>query len=437
VKYSILTFGCRVNQADSFEFEESLRASGAVAARAEDADLIVVNTCTVTGAADQGARSLIRRIARDNAKARIVVTGCYATREPAALESLPHVARLVPNQEKDHFVQVLRNPAVATEMGIGAFEADPAGEVSAALRFGEDDGSCGAHLQPGVMGRTAYPLRVQTGCDETCAFCIIPSTRGASRSRPLAGVLVEVERLAGAGYKEIWLVGVHLGSYGRDLAERESLAGLLRALDSVSGDVTFRISSLEPMDCSPDIVDLLAKSGRFAPHLHLPLQHGTDRVLGLMRRPYTRDFYMDLVGYIHARLPYASIGTDLIAGLPGESEDDAEESADAIARLPLSYLHVFPYSDRPGTAAAAMTPKVASADAKRRAGRLRAIGARLAARFARSQVGTVRPGLTLDDGTTVLTDNFLKVSIPPGLERNVRVRVRIDSDEPALVGRLV
>jgi threonylcarbamoyladenosine tRNA methylthiotransferase MtaB len=437
MKYAIFTFGCRVNQADSFEFKESLRASGAVAAPAEDADLIVVNTCTVTGAADQGARNLIRRIARDNAKARIVVTGCYATREPAALALLPHVVRLVPNHEKDHFVRVLRNPAAATEMGTGAFEADPAGDVSAALRFGEDDGSCGAQLQPGVMGRTAYPLRVQTGCDETCAFCIIPSTRGASRSRPLAEVLVEIERLVAAGYKEIWLVGVHLGSYGRDLREPESLAGLLRALDTIGGDVTFRISSLEPMDCSLDIVDLVAKSGRFAPHFHLPLQHGTDRVLGLMRRPYTRGFYMDLVGYIHTRLPYASIGTDLIAGFPGESEDDAEESADAIARLPLSYLHVFPYSDRPGTAAAAVTPKVASADAKRRAGRLREMGARFAARFAWSQAGTVRPGLTLDDGTTVLTDNFLKVSIPPGLERNVRVRVRIDSDEPALVGRLV
>jgi threonylcarbamoyladenosine tRNA methylthiotransferase MtaB len=191
------------------------------------------------------------------------------------------------------------------------------------------------------------------------------------------------------------------------------------------------------MDCSPDIVYLVGKSGRFAPHFHLPLQHGTDRVLGLMRRSYTRDFYMDLVGHIHARLPYASIGTDLIVGFPGESDDDAEESADAIARLPLSYLHVFPYSDRPGTAAAAVTPKVASADAKRRAGRLRAIGARFAARFARSQVGTVRPGLTLDDGTTVLTDNFLKVSIPPGLERNVRVRVRIETDTQALAGRVV
>jgi threonylcarbamoyladenosine tRNA methylthiotransferase MtaB len=437
MKYSILTFGCRVNQADSFEFEESLRARGATEAAPGQADLVVVNTCTVTGAADQGARNLIRRIARDNAKARIVVTGCYATREPAALAGLPHVARLVPNHEKDHFVRILRNRAAAIEMGIGALEEDAAGDVSTVQPLGGGDGACGAALEPGAMGRTAYPLRVQTGCDETCAFCIIPSTRGASRSRPLAEVLVEVERLGAAGYKEIWLVGVHLGSYGRDLREPGSLAGLLRALDTIGGDVTFRISSLEPMDCSPDIVDLVAKSGRFAPHFHLPLQHGTDRVLGLMRRPYTRDFYMDLVGYIHARLPYASIGTDLIAGFPGESEDDAEESADAIARLPLSYLHVFPYSDRPGTAAAAMTPRVASADARRRAGRLREIGARFAARFARSQVGTVRPGLTLDDGTTVLTDNFLKVSIPPGLERNVRVRVRIDSDEPALVGRLV
>jgi threonylcarbamoyladenosine tRNA methylthiotransferase MtaB len=322
-------------------------------------------------------------------------------------------------------------------MGIGAFEEDAAGDVSTAQRFGEGDGSCGAHLQPGVMGRTAYPLRVQTGCDETCAFCVIPSTRGASQSRPLAEVFAEVERLAAAGYKEIWLVGVHLGSYGRDLHEPKSLAGLLRALDSVSGDVTFRISSLEPMDCSQDIIDLVATSGRFAPHFHLPLQHGADRVLGLMRRPYMRDFYMDLVGYIHARLPYAAIGTDLIVGFPGESEDDAEESADAIARLPLSYLHVFPYSDRPGTAAAAVTPKVASADAKRRAGRLREIGARLAARFVRTQVGTVRPGLTLDDGTTVLTDNFLKVSIPPGLARNTRVRVRIEAASPTLTGRVV
>jgi threonylcarbamoyladenosine tRNA methylthiotransferase MtaB len=438
MKYSIITFGCRVNQADSFEFDEGLRLRGATEASPEHADLVIVNTCTVTGAADQGARNLIRRITRANAKAQVVVTGCYATREPAALASLPQVARLVPNHEKHHFVRILRSRGAAAGMGIGVFEDTHDDAALTGRRFGEDEGASeGGAIEPGAMGRTAYPLRVQTGCNETCAFCIIPSTRGASHSRPPAEVFAEVARLAAAGYKEIWLVGVHLGSYGRDLPGPSSLLDLVRALDGAPGDVTFRISSLEPMDCSRDIVDLVAASGRFAPHFHLPLQHGTDRLLELMRRPYPFARYRDLVEYIRGRLPHAAIGTDLIAGFPGESEGEAEASADATSRLPLSYLHVFPYSDRPGTEATAMTSKVTSAEGKRRAGRLREIGAGLATRFVRSQVGTVRPGLTLDDGTTVLTDNFLKVSIPPGLERNVRVRVRIEDDTPALVGRPV
>ncbi len=412
MKYSIHTFGCRVNQADSFEMEERLRARGAVEAPADEADLVVVNTCTVTGAADQGARNLVRRIARRNASARIVITGCYATREPEALASLPGVVRLVPNAGKDALIDGVRP------------------------RRG-DEGHCGTHLEPGVMGRTAYPLRVQTGCDEPCAFCVIPSTRGASRSRTLPEVLAEVERLAAAGYKELWLVGVHLGSYGRNLEPRARLLDLLRALDRAPAGVTFRISSLEPMDCSREIIDLVAGSGRFAPHFHLPLQHGADRVLAAMRRPYSVAPYGDLVEHIRARLPHASIGTDLIVGFPGESEEDARESERVIARLPLSYLHVFPYSDRPGTEAAAMTPKVSPGTVKRRAARLRDLGARFSSEFVRSQLGTIRPGLTLDDGTTVLTDNFLKVAVPPGLARNVRVRVRILTDAPRLVGQVI
>ncbi|MCX6549485.1 MAG: MiaB/RimO family radical SAM methylthiotransferase [Acidobacteria bacterium] len=424
MKYAILTFGCRVNQADSFEFEESLRTRGGVATPPEDADLVVVNTCTVTGAADQGARNLIRRIARDNASARIIVTGCYATREPGDLAALPQVVRIVPNDEKDRFVAMLRSVS--------------AGDVVAG-RFGDGDGEgpCGATIEPGVMGRTAYPLRVQTGCDETCAFCVIPSTRGQSRSREWSAIRADVERLAAAGYKEIWLVGVHLGSYGRDLADATSLTALLRRLDGLPGSVTFRISSLEPMDCSRELVDIMADSGRFAPHVHLPLQHGSDAMLALMRRPYTVSCYNDLVQHIHARLPHASIGTDMVVGFPGEREADAETSAVLVDRLPLSYLHVFPYSDRPGTAAAAMHPKVHPREAKRRAEGLRAIGQRKAAAFARAQLGSVRPGLTIDDGTTVLTDNFLKVRIPPGLPRNTRVQVRLDAADPALTGHVL
>jgi len=410
--YAVVTFGCRVNQADSFEMEERLRARGAVAAPPGEADLVIVNTCTVTGAADQAARNLIRRIARRNEGARIVVTGCYATREPGALASMPGVVRLVPNTRKDGLVRDLCGPS-------------------------EGEGPCGSHIEPGAMGRTAYPLRVQTGCDEHCAFCVIPSSRGPSRSRPVVDVLADVDRLARAGYRELWLVGVHLGSYGRDLEPADSLAGLLRALDGTRGDVSFRISSLEPMDCSPGIVTLVARSGRFAPHFHLPLQHGSERVLASMRRPYSAAFYRDLVGGIRARLPHASIGTDVIVGFPGESETDAQTSESAVAGLPLSYVHVFPYSERPGTAAEGITPEVAPATTKARAARMRNIGAQLSSRFVRSQVGTVRPGLTLDDGTTVLTDNFLKVSIPPGLARNVRVRVRIDSAAPALAGQVV
>ena len=411
MKFAIHTFGCRVNQADSFEIEEGLRARGAAEAPPDEADLVVVNTCTVTGAADQSARTFIRRIARLNASARIVVTGCYATREPDALADLPGVVWLAPNSRKDTLVDDLCGPA--------AVEAH-----------------CGTRLEPGVMGRTACPLRVQTGCDEPCAFCVIPSTRGPSRSRPMADVLADVGRLAAAGYRELWLVGVHLGSYGRDLAPSASLRELLRALDRAPGGVTFRIGSLEPMDCPAEIVALVEGSGRFAPHFHLPLQHGADRVLASMRRPYSADFYGALVRDIRARLPHASIGADVIVGFPGESEADAAAGEETVAALPLSYLHVFPYSDRPGTEASSRTPKVHPAAIKERASRMRDIGDRHAARFLASQLGAVRPGLTIDDGTTVLTDNFLKVKIPPGLARNTRVSVLIASDSPALAGRV-
>lgn len=410
--YAIVTFGCRVNQADSFEFEEGLRQRGAVAAPACDADLVIVNTCSVTGAADQGARRAIRSLARDNPSARIVVTGCYATRSPDDLSHLAQVVRVVPNQQKRGLLRILDD------------EPAPAGR---AKKTGRLDDECPMSISPGAMGRTAYPIGVQTGCDQRCAFCIVPSTRGRSRSRALPEIRDEIRRVAAAGYKEVWLVGVHLGSFGRDLRPAMSLAGLLRDLDCQPGDTTFRLGSLEPMDCTPEVVDLVARSGRFAPHLHLPVQHASDRVLRLMRRPYGFDACRGLMERIRASLPHASIGTDVMAGFPGESDADAEQLIHELESLPLSYLHVFPYSDRPGTAAAAMASKVPAAAIKARAGALREAGRRLTARFVESQIGSVRPGLTIDDGATAVTDNFLRVRIPPGLPRNTRVRVRIDS----------
>jgi threonylcarbamoyladenosine tRNA methylthiotransferase MtaB len=421
VKYSIVTFGCRVNQADSLRIEEDLRAAGGVDVPSTEADLVIVNTCSVTATADQGARQTIRRIARENPSAKIVATGCYATRCEDEVAALPGVLRVVRNDEKLAFV--------TSGLGQGS---SPVGQG-----FSPDGGPCGTPIEPGVAGRTAFTLRAQTGCEERCSYCIIPSTRGASRSLPIDHLAREVARVAAAGFKEVALAGVHLGSYGRDLSPRASLLDLLRALDDVDADVTYRISSLEPMDCTPGIVDLVARSGRFMPHFHLPLQHASDRLLAAMRRPYTLEYYRDLVDGIHARLPHASIGSDMIVGFPGETDDDFAANLAYLPSSPLTHLHVFPYSDRPGTEASKMSGKVHGAVIRDRGNELRRIGAGLASRFRESQAGTVRPGLTLEDGTLVVTDNYLKVRVAPGLLRNTRVRVRISPVSPTFTSGVI
>jgi threonylcarbamoyladenosine tRNA methylthiotransferase MtaB len=409
MKYSIVTFGCRVNQADSLRIEEDLRAAGGVDAPPADADLVVVNTCSVTATADQGARQTIRRIARENPRARIVATGCYATRCEDEVAALPGVIRVVRNAEK-------------LEM------------VRASI---EGAGPCGRPIEPGVAGRTAFTIRAQTGCEERCSYCIIPSTRGRSRSLPIGDLVREVTRVADAGFKEVALAGVHLGSYGRDLTPRTSLLDLMRALDAIARDVTYRISSLEPMDCTRAIVDFVARSGRIMPHFHLPLQHASDRMLAAMRRPYTLEQYRRLLDGIHERLPHASVGTDMIVGFPGESDDDFAANLDYLPVSPLTHVHVFPYSDRPGTDASRMDGKVHGALIRDRGIELRRIGTELSARFRASQTGAVRPGLTLEDGTLVVTDNYIKVRVAPGIPRNTRVLVWIGDGSATVTSRIV
>jgi threonylcarbamoyladenosine tRNA methylthiotransferase MtaB len=409
MKYSVITFGCRVNQADSLAIETDLLAAGAEPAPAGDADLVVVNTCSVTSTADQGARQTIRRIARDNPRARIVVTGCYATRRPSEAGALPNVAQVVCNDDKPQLVPLLKRATTVVPPGFG-------------------DGPCGAAVEPGVAGRTAFTLRVQTGCDEPCSYCIIPATRGAPRSVAVEDVLREVRRAAAAGFKEIALTGVHLGSYGRDLSPQSSLIDLLQILDrqpAFTEPVRFRISSLEPMDCPRALVDLVATSHCFAPHFHLPLQHASDRMLAAMRRPYTIAYYSRLVDGIRSRIPDASIGSDVIVGFPGERENDFEALAEYLERSPLTHVHVFPYSDRPGTAAAAMNDRVPGPVVRERARRIRDVGARLTERFRAAQAGSVHRALTLDDGSVALTGNYLKVAIPAGQPRNRWITARI------------
>ena len=410
MKYAIVTFGCRVNQADSQHLERQLLSQGSSSATPEQADLVIVNTCSVTASADQGARQTIRRIARVNPAARIVVTGCYATRAPDEIQMLPNVLRIVPNDRK-------------------ADLASGESELSTAERFGSGEGSCGAVAAPGVAGRTAFTLRVQTGCAESCSYCIIPTTRGRPRSVPVDTVVEEVAAAVSAGFKEIALTGVHLGSYGRDLANPRSLESLMDSLAKRFPDVLFRISSLEPMDCSQGIVDRVSTKPCFAPHFHLPLQHASDRLLDLMGRPYSISYFAELVSAIRRRLPDAAIGSDVIVGFPGETEADFSDLVAYLESSPLTHLHVFPYSDRPGTAASAMGGKVHGSVVRERAQAIRSISADLATRFKDSQLGRIHRGLTLDDGSVAVTGNYLKLRIPAGHARNEWVKVVVTSHD--------
>ena len=420
MKYAILTFGCRVNQADSLVIEDQLRRRGAVSAPPELADTVIVNTCSVTAGADQGARQAVRRIVRSNPKVNVVVTGCYATREPEDVRSLPNVVQVVGNADKDRLVAGLAASA----------------ELTTADRFDGGDGPCGMRLEPGVAGRTALMMRVQTGCDETCSYCIIPRTRGAGRSRPLPDVLREIRMAVDAGYREIVITGVHLGSYGRDLDDRTTLTTLVRTLSEWPDEVLFRISSLEPMDCTAKIVEAAAESPRIAPHFHLPLQHGSDAIITAMRRPYSPAYYRRLVELIRQRMPDAAIGTDVIVGFPGESPGDFDALCELLNSLPVTYLHVFPYSDRPGTDAAKLAHTVAGSDVRARSREVRAIGERKGADFRRSQQGRTLRALVVDEGFTVVTGNYLKVRTTEWSARNTWVCVRVDGVDP-LVGQVL
>jgi threonylcarbamoyladenosine tRNA methylthiotransferase MtaB len=418
VKYSVITFGCRVNQADALSIEEGFRAHGAIPADAAEADIVLVNTCSVTASADQAARQTIRRVARMNPAAKIVVTGCYATRRPDEVADLPHVLRVIANDDKARTIPLIF------------------GDLTTADRFGDGDGSCGAVLEPGIAGRTAFTLRVQTGCAEPCSYCIIPTTRGRPRSVSIQEVVSEVGRVTAAGFKEVAITGVHLGSHGRDLSPASSLKDLLDALHHWAVDhkeTLFRISSLEPMDCTPAIVTLVATSEEFAPHFHLPLQHASNRMLRAMRRPYTIEYYRSLVDGIREHMPHAAIGSDIIVGFPGETDDDFANLTAYLDSSPLTHLHVFPYSDRPGTAASAREGKVHGGVVRDRARVVREIGQRLSAAFRQSQIGTVHRGLTLEDGSVVVTANYLKVRIPQGHRRNEWVDVRITAANEATI----
>ncbi|HKW64893.1 MAG TPA: tRNA (N(6)-L-threonylcarbamoyladenosine(37)-C(2))-methylthiotransferase MtaB [Candidatus Acidoferrum sp.] len=429
--FYIEQFGCRATQADGAALERQLLDRGCISARdACGADIVVVNTCTVTASADAQARDAIRKLHAANPRVRIIVTGCYAQRAPEELSQLPGVAWVVGNSHKPQIPDLVDTiSAQAAPRHLNEFlplsaispSSQPSMHQPAEFLIGdifEEQTLLTSPVFGGEGNHTRPTLKIQDGCNFRCSFCVIPFVRGKSRSLPPANVIRELQKLSQAGYREIVLSGINLGTYGRDLSPRVEFEDLLRRILDETGVERLRISSIEPMDVTQDLVELFASTERLAQHFHMPLQSGSDRILAGMHRWYRAEHYARRVRLIHERLPHAAIGADVIAGFPGETEDDHSSTLAFIEALPFAYLHVFSYSKRPGTKAASLSNHVPGAVIKRRARELRALGERKAAAFRESQMGKELRVLTLHPSedrpsarTPALSTNYLRLLV--------------------------
>jgi threonylcarbamoyladenosine tRNA methylthiotransferase MtaB len=413
---AITTLGCKTNQFESAAMEERLRGAGyRVIPFEQGPELVVVNTCTVTAATDAQSRNLIRRARRMNPGCRVVVTGCYAQIDPSAIQAIPGVSLVLGNEEKKDLLALL--------------EDEGAGEV----RVSDIRGRTGA----GDLSLTSFAersrafLQIQNGCDAFCSYCIIPYARGPSRSVPPAKVLYEIDRLTDAGFPEIVLTGIHIGGYGADLQPLCSLTELVGRIARETAVPRLRLGSLEPLEIPSSLLDEAARAEIFCPHFHIPLQAGDDGVLKRMNRHYDVAFFRDLVTKIRSRFPEAAIGLDVITGFPGETEAEFDNTLRLIADLPVTYLHVFPFSKRPGTPAATLPDQVPAQVARERAARLRKLGEDKNRDFARQFLGRILD-VVVEGGRSEglfrgITRNYLAVRFTGGedLEGKVsQVRIR-------------
>lgn len=424
--FFIEQFGCRATQADGAAIERQLRAQGCLATDdADSADFVVLNTCTVTAAADAQARDAIRKIHAANPATRIIVTGCYAQRAPEEIAALPGVTHVVGNSHKSQIPNLLKTIAAAPAV---AQREDPVPYHSAPILSGDMFGVSDVLVAPVLGGEgnhTRPTLKIQDGCNSRCSFCVIPFVRGKSRSLPAATVLTEVQRLADSGFREVVLSGINLGTYGRDLTPRVEFLDLLRRILGETAVERLRISSIEPLDVTQDLIALFAQNERIAPHFHMPLQSASNRILAAMYRWYRAEHYARHVELIREALPDAAIGADVITGFPGETEEEHAATVRFIEERPFTYLHVFSYSIRPGTRAVALPGHLPGDVIKRRARELRALGDAKSAEFRESQIGRTLRVLTLhrdpkDDPvqTPALSGNYLSVRIPEVLPHN-------------------
>jgi threonylcarbamoyladenosine tRNA methylthiotransferase MtaB len=468
--FFIEQFGCRATQADGAALERQLLDRGCSSASTPAAaDIIVINTCTVTASADAQARDAIRKLHAANPAVRVIVTGCYAQRAPEELAALPGVSWVVGNSHKPQIPQLIDSLSTAdpAESADGFFPA-AALHSDSTVPFhsfvGAQDLSRhprDSAPQPGkiltgkILDRTEFlsapvlggegnhtrpTLKIQDGCNSRCSYCVIPFVRGRSRSLPPDAVIREIQHLSETGYREIVLSGINLGTYGRDLSPRVEFEDLLHRILDETAVERLRISSIEPLDVTHDLVSLFASTDRIAQHFHMPLQSASDRILAAMHRWYRAEHYARRVELIHERLRHAGIGADVITGFPGESEDDHAATLGFIERLPFTYLHVFSFSKRPGTKAAGLSYEVPAAVVKRRARELRALGEAKATAFRQSQIGRTLRVLTLKrhvgadkDTTPALSSNFLQTAVSGDWRSNEWLEVKVTQIKDSLL----
>lgn len=429
------TFGCKLNFAETSTVARMFAEEGITRVGPGDTpDVIVINTCSVTELADKKCRQAIRSFHRRYPGAAILVTGCYAQLKPSEVASLPGVAIVAGNDRKNRLPEFLRDFVSSRT---------PASDVVPTPKLLAFNPSCSQD------DRTRHFLKIQDGCDYYCTYCTIPAARGRSRSGTIASIVAQAEKAAANGAKEIVITGVNIGDFGRRTADesgliaidgpRETFLDLIRRLDTIEGIERYRISSIEPNLLTDEIIEFCASSRRFMPHFHIPLQSGSDEVLRLMHRHYDTALFRHKIERIRQLIPHAFIGVDLIAGARGETGEEFVRSRDFVESLPITRLHIFPYSERPGTKALEIGHVVSQQEKHRRVNEMLHVSERKMEAFARQFLGTVRPVL-LERGRpgepmSGFTDNYLKVSVdaPHNLDNTI-VPVRLLSLIPTEIG---
>lgn len=417
MKAAFYTLGCKVNQYETEAMQKLFAAAGYEIGGAETADVIVVNTCTVTALSSQKSRQMIRRAARANENAVVAVVGCYAQNSPEEVSKIDGVDVIIGTAERTKIVEIVERALKNRSEQI--LNVDSVENISAFEEL------------PHTPQRTRAFLKIEDGCNNFCSYCIIPFVRGKVRSRSIESIRAECRELAAAGFKEIVLTGIHIGAYGRDFRNGTTLADAVKAVLDAANPARLRLGSVESVEMTDELIELMKSDARICSHVHLPLQSGSDKILKLMRRPYATKDFAELTARLTSEIPEISIGTDLIVGFPNETDADFEETLEFIRRQPFSKIHVFPFSAREGTVAAAMPNQIPPQIKKLRAGHAIEVSNMKAKTFAEKLIGrTVEIIAETESGGLIdgLTKNYVRVYVPaaPEIKFGELVEVQVE-----------